>query len=94
MAKTLLVLAVELLIHTAGPFQDHGYGVARAAAADGAHYIDWADGRRFLCDFTPALNATFQAARLIAISGASTIPALVQRDGSAAVQRLVAHRPY
>ncbi|MDT9000829.1 saccharopine dehydrogenase NADP-binding domain-containing protein [Paucibacter sp. APW11] len=67
---------VGLLIHTAGPFQAQGYAVAEAAAAAGAHYIDLADGRRFVCDFGPALEARFRAAGRVAISGASTVPAL------------------
>jgi saccharopine dehydrogenase-like NADP-dependent oxidoreductase len=76
LAQTLHALGVELLIHTAGPFQAQGYDVARAAAAAGAHYIDLADGRRFVCDFAQTLNTTFQHAGRTAISGASTVPAL------------------
>ncbi len=75
-AQTLRRLGVELLIHTAGPFQQQSYGVARAAGAAGAHYIDLADGRRFVCDFSAAMDATFRAAGRCAISGASTVPAL------------------
>jgi saccharopine dehydrogenase-like NADP-dependent oxidoreductase len=69
-------LGVELLIHTAGPFQQQGYDVARAAAAAGAHYVDLADGRRFVCDFPAALQETFVSAGRCAITGASTVPAL------------------
>ncbi len=69
-------LGVEVLIHTAGPFQGQGYGVALAAASAGAHYIDLADGRRFVCDFPAALDTRFQEAGRIGISGASTVPAL------------------
>ena len=79
-------LGVELLIHTAGPFQVQDYAVARAAAAAGAHYIDLADGRRFVCDFSQSLHATFASAGRIAISGASTLPAL----SSAVVDHLCA----
>ena len=67
---------VGLLIHTAGPFQGLDYAVARAAAAAGAHYIDLADGRRFVCDFPAALDVLFRAAGRSAVSGASTVPAL------------------
>jgi hypothetical protein len=67
---------VELVIHTAGPFQAQGFGVARAAASAGAHYIDLADGRRFVCDFGAAMDAAFRSARRCAITGASTVPAL------------------
>ena len=67
---------VELVIHTAGPFQAQGFGVARAAASAGAHYIDLADGRRFVCDFGAAMDDAFRRARRCAITGASTVPAL------------------
>lgn len=67
---------VELLIHTAGPFQGQDYAVARACAEAGAHYIDLADGRRFVCDFASAMQAPFAASNRVAITGASTVPAL------------------
>lgn len=76
LAARLRELRVGLVIHTAGPFQQQGYGVARACAAAGAHYVDLADGRRFVCDFAPALHAAFEATGRVAISGASTVPAL------------------
>lgn len=73
-----------LVLHTAGPFQHQGYQVARAAAAVGAHYIDLADGRRFVCDFAAACDPGFRAADRTGISGASTVPAL----SSAVVEHL------
>lgn len=75
-AQTLRTHDVALLIHTAGPFQGQDYAVARACAQAGAHYIDLADGRRFVCDFSAALQTAFAAAGRVAISGASTVPAL------------------
>ncbi len=75
-AETLRRHGVELLIHTAGPFQAQSYTVAQAAASAGAHYIDLSDGRRFVCDFPAALQAAFVAAGRTAVSGASTVPAL------------------
>jgi saccharopine dehydrogenase-like NADP-dependent oxidoreductase len=80
---------IELVIHTAGPFQQQGYAVATAAAEAGAHYIDLADGRRFVCDFPAAMDALFRAAGRCAISGASTVPAL----SSAVVDSLCAQWP-
>ncbi len=77
-------LGVDLVIHAAGPFQDQPYTVARAAAQAGAHYIDLADGRRFVCDFPNAMHAPFLAANRTGISGASTVPAL----SSAVVEHL------
>jgi len=75
-AQALQDHGVGLLIHTAGPFQGQDYAVARACAQAGVHYIDLADGRRFVCDFPRALNAAFVDAGRVAISGASTVPAL------------------
>jgi saccharopine dehydrogenase-like NADP-dependent oxidoreductase len=75
-AQTLHQLGIELLIHTAGPFQQQAYDVAKAAATAGAHYIDLADGRRFVCDFSDSMDSAFRAAGRSAISGASTVPAL------------------
>ena len=76
LATQLRSHGIGLVIHTAGPFQAQGYAVAKACAAAGAHYIDLADGRRFVCDFPQALQARFLAAQRCGISGASTVPAL------------------
>lgn len=84
LADILRSLNAELVIHTAGPFQQQGYQVPLAVAAAGAHYIDLADGRRFVCDFPDALGAAFRKIGRVAISGASTVPAL----SSAVVDRL------
>lgn len=84
LARGLREAGVELLIHAAGPFQQQSYGVAAAAAAAAAHYVDLADGRRFVCDFAGALDAAFRATGRVAISGASTVPAL----SSAVVEHL------
>lgn len=85
-SRILAALDVDLVIHTAGPFQEQSYGVALAAAAAGAHYIDLADGRRFVCEFPAALQDPFSRAGKTAISGASTVPAL----SSAVVEHLCA----
>ncbi|WP_432728596.1 saccharopine dehydrogenase family protein [Variovorax sp. W6] len=76
LAGTLRGLGVELVIHTAGPFQNQDYRVPQAVAAAGAHYIDLADGRRFVCDFPAAMDEAFRACGRLAVSGASTVPAL------------------
>lgn len=67
---------VGLVIHVAGPFQQQSYAVAQAAARAGAHYIDLADGRRFVCDFPQAMHEAFERAGRTGITGASTVPAL------------------
>jgi len=72
----LAALRPGLVIHCAGPFQDQDYTVASAAIAAGAHYIDLADGRRFVANFSAALDGEARAAGVLAVSGASTLPAL------------------
>lgn len=86
LAQGLGFLGVDLAIHTAGPFQGQDYRVPQAVAAAGAHYIDLADGRRFVCDFPAAMDAAFRHAGRIAVAGASTVPAL----SSAVVDHLAA----
>lgn len=76
LAQQLRALDIGLVIHTAGPFQAQDYGVAQAAAQAGCHYIDLADGRRFVCDFPAAMHGAFSSAGRTAVTGASTVPAL------------------
>lgn len=85
LATKLAAENAGLVIHTAGPFQGQDWAVARAAAQAGCHYIDLADGRRFVCDLGPALSNVFRAAGRFAVTGASTVPAL----SSAVVDALV-----
>lgn len=75
-AQVLQDHGVGLLIHAAGPFQGQDYAVARACAQAGVHYIDLADGRRFVCDLPQALHSAFVDVGRVAITGASTVPAL------------------
>jgi saccharopine dehydrogenase-like NADP-dependent oxidoreductase len=67
--------AVGTVIHTAGPFQGQNYGVARAAIDAGCHYIDLADGRRFVAGIVE-LDAAAKARGVMVVSGASSVPAL------------------
>jgi saccharopine dehydrogenase-like NADP-dependent oxidoreductase len=76
LAALLKSLAPDLVIHCAGAFQNQDYRVALAALACGAHYIDIADGRAFVADFVAAVQAAAEAAGRLAITGASTLPAL------------------
>ena len=65
----------DIVIHTSGPFQAQGYDVAQACIAQGAHYIDLADGRDFVDGIT-ALNTQAEEAGVLVISGASSVPCL------------------
>jgi uncharacterized protein YbjT (DUF2867 family) len=64
------------VIHCVGPFQGQGYHVVHAALACGAHYIDLADGREFVVQFSATADAAARQAGKLAVSGASTLPAL------------------
>jgi len=68
-------LGVNLVIHTAGPFQGQDYHVAQAAIEAGSHYLDLADGRAFVNGIA-RLDAAARAAQVAVVSGASTLPAL------------------
>jgi saccharopine dehydrogenase-like NADP-dependent oxidoreductase len=75
LAENLRRLQVDVLIHTAGPFQGQDYFVARAAIEAHCHYIDLADGRQFVAGIS-ALNAQAFGAGVSVVSGASSVPAL------------------
>jgi len=75
LANYLRRLQVDILIHTAGPFQGQDYTVARAAIDAGCHYIDLADGREFVAGIT-ALDVAAKEHGLTITSGASSVPAL------------------
>ena len=74
-----------IVVDAAGPYQAGDYRVARAAIAAGLAYIDLADGRSFVAGFS-MLDAAARAAGVVALTGASSTPAL----SSAALDRLTA----
>lgn len=74
-AGDLAALGAKLVINAFGPFQGSSYALARAAIAAGCHYIDLADARAFVGGFG-ALDAEAQAANVLAVSGASSVPGL------------------
>ena len=74
-ADRLRALHVQLVIHTAGPFQGQAYDAPRAAIAAGCHYVDLADGRRFVAGIAE-LDADARQRGVSVVSGASSVPAL------------------
>ncbi len=74
-AQRLAALDAQLMIHTAGPFQGQEYDVPRAAIAAGCHYVDLADGRRFVAGIGE-LDGDARLRGVSVISGASSVPAL------------------
>ncbi|SFD04937.1 Saccharopine dehydrogenase, NADP-dependent [Pseudomonas citronellolis] len=75
LAGRLRELGVDLLISTAGPFQAQDYRAARAAVAAGAHYVDLADAREFVCAIGE-LDRAARSAGVLVCAGASSVPAL------------------
>ncbi|MCF8819754.1 saccharopine dehydrogenase NADP-binding domain-containing protein [Xanthomonas campestris] len=75
-AAQLAATAADAVVHTAGPFQGQDYAVAHTCLQAGMHYIDLADGRAFVRDFPAAVDAVARQVQRVAISGASTLPAL------------------
>jgi saccharopine dehydrogenase-like NADP-dependent oxidoreductase len=65
----------DIVIHTSGPYQGQDYGVAQACIRHRAHYIDLADGRAFVSEIGH-LDEAAKAAGVLAVSGASSVPAL------------------
>ncbi|BAT58130.1 saccharopine dehydrogenase [Variibacter gotjawalensis] len=74
-AETLRALDLFIVADAAGPFQHAQPATARAAIAAGCHYIDLADARDFVAAF-PALDEQAKAAGVVALTGASSTPAL------------------
>ncbi|OHC34746.1 MAG: saccharopine dehydrogenase [Pseudomonadales bacterium RIFCSPLOWO2_12_59_9] len=75
LAEQLRGLGTQLVISTAGPFQGQDYRVALAAIEAGAHYVDLADAREFVCGITE-LDAAARAAGVLICAGGSSVPAL------------------
>jgi hypothetical protein len=65
----------DIVIHTAGPFQHQGYGVAEACLRVGCHYIDLADARRFVAGIG-RYDRQAKERNLLIVSGASSVPCL------------------
>src|SRR5439155_26558140 len=74
-ADLLRASGASVVVDAAGPFQGADYRVARAAIAAGMHYLDLADGRDFVAGFA-TLDAEARAAGVVALTGASSTPAL------------------
>lgn len=86
--KDLRLLAGhQVVVDAAGPFHAYGedpYALARAAIAEGLHYLDLSDNAKF-CAGIASLDAEARAAGACVLSGLSSVPAL----SSAAVRALV-----
>jgi Domain of unknown function (DUF4166)/Saccharopine dehydrogenase NADP binding domain len=84
----LSAIRPDIVIDASGPFQtygDDGYRVIKACLAQGANYLDLADGSDFVAG-VGAFDDRAKAAGLYIVSGASSFPVLT----AAAVRRLSA----
>lgn len=73
--RDLGALEPSIVVHAAGPFQGQDYRVAEACLRLGSHYVDLADGRRFVTDFT-RLDTAARRGGVLLVAGASTLPAV------------------
>lgn len=74
--ENLRSLSPWAVIDAAGPFQLGDLRLAHAAVTARAHYLDIADGRAFVAAFPEALDALARTAGVLAVTGASSTPAL------------------
>lgn len=72
----LASLDLWAVVDAAGPFQASDLTLAKAALAARAHYIDLADARDFVARAPGLLDAEARAAGRLAVTGASSTPAL------------------
>lgn len=74
-ASTISQLKAFCVVDAAGPFQHSSLNFARAVIEAGCHYADLADARGFVATF-PQLDELAKARGVLAVSGASSTPAL------------------
>jgi len=74
-AEVLRELGAFIVVDTAGPFQASARTLAEAAIEAGCHFIDIADARDYVAHF-PALDAKARQMSVLAVTGASSTPAL------------------
>ena len=72
---SLAATGAFVVVDTAGPYQGGDYRLARAALEAGLHVIDLADARDHVAGFA-SLDPLARAAGLVALTGASSTPAL------------------
>ena len=75
LAELLSSLKPVVLVDASGPFQSQDYQTARYCIAAGVHYVDISDSRDFVASFA-TLNSAAEAAGIMAVSGASSVPGL------------------
>ncbi|WP_339495950.1 saccharopine dehydrogenase family protein [Pseudomonas sp. RA_105y_Pfl2_P56] len=74
-SPALRSMNIQLVVHTAGPFQGQSYAVAESCIAAGVSYCDLADCRTFV-NGVGVLDARAKAAGVAVLSGCSSVPTL------------------
>jgi hypothetical protein len=90
-ATLLRAEKIDLVINLSGPFQGQDYRVPRACLLAGCHYIDLADARAYVTGFADALDGVARAQGRVALTGASTVPAVAAAVIDAFCARDFAH---
>jgi saccharopine dehydrogenase-like NADP-dependent oxidoreductase len=75
LALDVAATGAAIAVNLSGPFQNQGYHVASACIDARVHYLDLADAREFVNGIV-ALQGRAEAAGVVVISGASSVPAL------------------
>jgi saccharopine dehydrogenase-like NADP-dependent oxidoreductase len=65
----------DILVHTAGPFQNQHYSVANTCIDLKINYLDLADAREFVSEIK-ILNEKAKSQEVVVISGASSVPGI------------------
>ncbi len=65
-----------IVVDCSGPFQGAGYDTASCVLRNGAHFIDLADARDYLANFSDALDELACEKGVTALAGASSTPTL------------------
>lgn len=84
LARAIHASQCQLVINTCGPFQAQDYTCPATVIKNGVHYVDLADARDYVCGFEK-LHELAQRYHVLALTGASTVPAL----SSAVIDALV-----
>ncbi|MCF5744636.1 saccharopine dehydrogenase NADP-binding domain-containing protein [Pseudomonas tremae] len=74
-SESLRRLGIDLVIHTAGPFQGQSYAVAQHCIDAGVNYCDLSDCRTFVSGIS-ALDTAAREAGVSLLSGCSSVPTL------------------
>lgn len=74
--EALAATGASIVVDAAGPFQGQEPRLARAAIEAGLPFLDLADARDYVADFPGRLDARARAMEVVALTGASSTPAL------------------